>query len=217
MRRARSSKETLESSADLWTDKVEAIKEDIENEERSPLMQKDHRSVRKGGLAGGTGAWLWAKLVQPIVNKCRDVFTQGLTPELMALSFAFGFTGGLFPIPGVTTLVCLAFIYVYKLNLAACQLINFLITPLELAMIIPFIKMGDLLFMVKEPLPFSADKLSEMLTNDFLGSLVLLSGSFSRAIVAWLLFTIATTYILYRILVPLLRILIPRLEKCWSK
>jgi hypothetical protein len=37
-------------------------------------------------------------------------------------------------------------------------------------MILPFIRMGEFIFFVSEPLPFSADKLASMLSSDFFGS-----------------------------------------------
>ena len=37
-------------------------------------------------------------------------------------------------------------------------------------MILPFIRMGEWIFFVSEPLPFSADKLATMLSSDFFGS-----------------------------------------------
>ena len=113
---------------------------------------------------GSRGGWLYSKVVEPLVGMVRSVFTQGLTPELMSLSLAFGMirilhglatplpchspcvscaclvcvcvcvcvgesgvTGGLFPVPGVTTIVCGLFVYLFGLNLAACQLMNVLL------------------------------------------------------------------------------------------
>jgi hypothetical protein len=105
-----------------------------------------------GRTAGGGSSWLYSKVVEPVVSMVRNVFTQGLTPELMSLSLAFGMplprvragllaatarltrfallagiTGGLFPIPGVTTIICGVFVYLFGLNLAACQLMNVLL------------------------------------------------------------------------------------------
>ncbi len=39
---------------------------------------------------GSRGGWLYSKVVEPLVGMVRSVFTQGLTPELMSLSLAFG-------------------------------------------------------------------------------------------------------------------------------
>ena len=37
-----------------------------------------------------------------------QVLSAGVTPKAMALSVAFGITGGLFPVPGLTVMVCFA-------------------------------------------------------------------------------------------------------------
>jgi hypothetical protein len=116
---------------------------------------------------------LYSKVVEPLVGMVRSVFTQGLTPELMSLSLAFGMrrifhelatalpcalivcvclvcavcaladawqpgvTGGLFPVPGVTTIVCGLFVYLFGLNLAACQLMNVLLVRSALVVVEP--------------------------------------------------------------------------------
>lgn len=174
------------------------------------------RTASSEEVRGSRGGWLYSKVVEPLVGMVRSVFTQGLTPELMSLSLAFGVTGGLFPVPGVTTIVCGLFVYLFGLNLAACQLMNVLLTPLDLMMILPFIRMGEWIFFVSEPLPFSADKLATMLSSDFFGSVSALGGSFLRGIVAWGLFTMFLTPILYYVLLPIQRVLVPKLAQMWA-
>lgn len=162
------------------------------------------------------GSRLYRWTVAPIVGMFRKVFMQGLTPELMALSLAFGVSGGLFPVPGVTTVICGLFVYLFSLNMAACQLMNMLVTPLDLMMILPFIRMGEWVFFINDPLPFSADKLAEMLRTEFFASVYALAGSFVRGIVAWALFTLVATPILYYILLPILRVTLPKIVRMWS-
>jgi len=50
-------------------------------------------------------------------------------------------------------------------------------TPLELMMVLPFIRMGEWIFLVHEPLPFSAEKLASMLASDFFASIFALGES----------------------------------------
>lgn len=46
---------------------------------------------------------------------------------------AFGVSGGIFPIPGLTTVPVMAAIFLFRLNPVAAMLTNYLCTPLNLA------------------------------------------------------------------------------------
>jgi hypothetical protein len=46
---------------------------------------------------------------------------------------AFGVSGGIFPIPGVTTVPVMAAIFLFRLNPVAAMLTNYLVTPLNIA------------------------------------------------------------------------------------
>ena len=60
------------------------------------------------------------RVVAPIVA----LLTQGITPEKIALSLAFGIVLGIFPVLGSTTVLCAAAALVFGLNLPAIQLVN---------------------------------------------------------------------------------------------
>jgi uncharacterized protein (DUF2062 family) len=82
------------------------------------------------------------RLIRPIVT----LLTQGVTVEKLALSLAFGISLGIFPVLGGTSLLCFLAAVVFRLNLPAIQLVNWLVYPLQLILIIPFIRTGELLF-----------------------------------------------------------------------
>lgn len=65
---------------------------------------------------------------------------------------------GLNPILGTTTLLSLAAAFVFRLNIAASQLGNHIVYPLQLLLVIPFIRAGSRLFHT-EPLPLSTNQL----------------------------------------------------------
>ena len=52
---------------------------------------------------------------------------------------AFGVSGGIFPVPGVTTVPVMAAIFLFRLNPVAAMLTNYLVTPLNIASIPIFI------------------------------------------------------------------------------
>ena len=80
--------------------------------------------------------------MRPIV----DLLTQGITPEKIALSIAFGLVLGVFPALGWTTLLCLLVAVWLRLNVPAMQLVNYLAYPLQVALLVPFIRAGEVLF-----------------------------------------------------------------------
>jgi uncharacterized protein (DUF2062 family) len=81
-----------------------------------------------------------------IFTPVLDLLRQGVTPEKIALSIALGAALGVFPVLGSTTLLCAAAALAFRLNLPAIQLVNYLIYPLQLALLVPFMKAGAWLF-----------------------------------------------------------------------
>jgi uncharacterized protein (DUF2062 family) len=63
--------------------------------------------------------------------------------ETLALSVGLALVLGVFPVYGCPTLLCAAAAIVLRLNLPAMQLVNALTTPLQLALLIPFHRLGD--------------------------------------------------------------------------
>jgi uncharacterized protein (DUF2062 family) len=82
----------------------------------------------------------WRRRVRdPIVS----LLGQGLTPETLALSFAAGLVLGVFPIIGATTILCLLAGAVFRLNHVALQLANHLAYPLQIPLILAFVRLGE--------------------------------------------------------------------------
>jgi uncharacterized protein (DUF2062 family) len=83
---------------------------------------------------------------------------MGASPERLAWSIAAGLLIGINPILGSTTILCLAFAFVFRLNVAASQLGNHIVYPLELILVIPFIRFASRVFHTA-PMPLSANEL----------------------------------------------------------
>ncbi|HEY1759850.1 MAG TPA: DUF2062 domain-containing protein [Bryobacteraceae bacterium] len=67
---------------------------------------------------------------------------EGLSPKTVALVLALGLVLGMFPIYGCPTILCALASLVLGINLPALQLVNQLVTPLQLAMLVPFARLG---------------------------------------------------------------------------
>ena len=82
------------------------------------------------------------KVVRPILEFLR----QGLTPEKLSFTIALGITLGVTPVLGSTVLLCTLAAIAFRLNLAAIQLVNWLVYPFQLALLIPFYRIGGWMF-----------------------------------------------------------------------
>jgi len=71
---------------------------------------------------------------------------MGATPRTLAWSIAIGLLIGINPLLGSTTVFCLAVSSCFRLNLVASQIANHSVFPLELALAIPFIRLGARVF-----------------------------------------------------------------------
>jgi len=86
--------------------------------------------------------WIYRRSVLPILALLR----MGATPRVLAWSIAAGLLIGINPVIGSTTLLCLAVALPLRLNVAASQIANHAAFPLELALVVPFIRLGSRAF-----------------------------------------------------------------------
>jgi len=140
------------------------------------------------------------RVVAPIVA----LLTQGMTPEKIALSLAFGIVLGVFPVIGSTTVLCAAAALIFGLNLPAIQLVNYLIYPAQLLLLIPFMRMGEKLFRAA-PLPLSLAQILSMIRADVPHAIATLWRAEVHAMSAWLLIGVPVILLIYFLLAPPLR------------
>ena len=67
---------------------------------------------------------------------------QGLSGDSIAILFAVGVVLGTFPVYGCPTGLCLLAALVFRLNVHVLQLVNQLASPVQLALLIPFTRLG---------------------------------------------------------------------------
>lgn len=145
--------------------------------------------------------WLRARLWLPL----RDLLQQGLSPEGLAWSLAAGLALGISPLVGTSTALCAGAAFAFRLNQPAMQLANYAAYPLQLALLLPFIRLGERLFGTP-PMPLSLAGLQAALKAGVWAALGTFWTSFWHAGVAWLLVVPLPALLLARLLVPLLRI-----------
>jgi uncharacterized protein (DUF2062 family) len=86
--------------------------------------------------------WFYRRAVLPILALLR----MGATPRSLAWSIAAGLLIGINPVIGSTTLLSLAVTFRFRLNLVATQIANHAMFPLEVVLLIPFIRLGSHVF-----------------------------------------------------------------------
>jgi len=144
--------------------------------------------------------WLRRRLWEPLLAQLR----QGLSPERMAWSLALGLGAGVSPLVGSSTGLCILLALTFRLNQVVMQVANYLAYPLQLALLIPFIRLGEKLFGAPR-LPLSIEVLSQAIRADAWGALHTFWTSLWHAGVAWLLTAPLGSALLALVLTPLFR------------
>ncbi len=149
---------------------------------------------------------------QRVVAPLTALLRQGLTPEGIALSLAFGVVAGLFPVIGATTLLGAVLGVVLRLNQPALQLANWLAYPLQLAMIIPLVRLGEWLAGVP-PVSFSVVQVVASTSSDPLGTLQRFGMTGLHGILGWIVVVPLVVLAVYRLLLPILRAVQSRVRR----
>lgn len=133
-----------------------------------------------------------------------ELLRQGVTPEKLALSLALGAVLGVFPALGCTTALCALAAVVWGLNLPAIQLVNYFMYPVQIAVLIPFFRLGEKLFHAAH-LPLSVTQIYAIAHANLWGAIKFLWETTWHAIVVWTILAPLATAGIYGMLVPVLR------------
>ena len=143
-------------------------------------------------------------LRRKIIDPFLDLLRQGITPEKLALTIALGVVLGVTPVLGSTTILCAAAALALRLNLPAIQLVNGLTYPLQIAMIVPFLKAGAWVF-GDQATKLSIGELLTLVRTDLWRTVASLWTATLHALAVWFIGGAIATAILYLILLPILR------------
>jgi uncharacterized protein (DUF2062 family) len=145
-------------------------------------------------------AKLWRDSIALIIGQ----LTQGVTPQKIALSVALGLSLGFFPIIGTTTMLCAIAALRFRLNQPIIQLVNWLVYPLQLALILVFIRIGEWITHaphVSLSIPYLFQKFHEAPANFFQE----FGMSALRGVIAWLFIAPVLTAVTYAVVLPSLK------------
>lgn len=90
---------------------------------------------------GRLADWLRRRVRDPLVAELR----QGATPEAVSAAVTVSLALAVVPFIGLTTLLCLVAGRLLRLNHVVMQVINHTAFPLQVLLIVPFVRLGEAL------------------------------------------------------------------------
>jgi len=128
--------------------------------------------------------------------------SQGISPLRLALTLALGFAVGCIPVIGIPTVLCAGLALALRLNLPVIQAANYAAMPLQLALIVPFVRMGRWIFSA-HPAQLLAPRTLEHFSAISLATRM--SGLAGEALLAWLVAAIPAVLLMTALLNLMLR------------
>jgi uncharacterized protein (DUF2062 family) len=144
--------------------------------------------------------WIHRKLIQPFI----ELLKQGMSPEKIALTVALGLSIGVIPVIGSTTMLCTLAAVTLRLNLPAIMLVNGLVYPMQLTLIVPFLRAGAWLFHVEGP-KLTVVQIFNLIRANVWHATVILWVSTMHALVVWLITASVVSSVAYLLILLLLR------------
>ncbi|TQD89744.1 hypothetical protein C1H46_024738 [Malus baccata] len=154
--------------------------------------------------SNGVSIWFNRKVVDPLL----EILRRGAEPKLLAFSAALGLTIGLFPICGTTVILCGMAIALLRSHCHAptVMLANVLATPIELSLVVPFLRFGEFISGGAH-FPLTSDAFKKVLTGQASHEVLI---SIAHALLGWLVVTPLIFAALYMAFLPLFKVLVPK-------
>lgn len=140
--------------------------------------------------------WARNRIYKPLVIILR----RGIEPKQLALSAALGITLGVFPVCGITVVFCVIAIAILgtRCNGPTMMLANFVATPLQMSLMVPFLRGGERI-MGSSPFALSKDALWQALIGKASGDLF---SAIGHAMLGWLVSSPFLFTAFYLLLLP---------------
>ncbi|XP_065881558.1 uncharacterized protein [Euphorbia lathyris] len=150
----------------------------------------------------GLSSWFKTKILDPLYL----ILSRGTEPKQLAFSAALGITMGIFPICGVTVLLCGVAIALLGsfCHAPTVMLANLVATPIELSLIIPFLRFGEFITGGSH-FPLTSDALKKVLTGHASDEVLL---SIAHALMGWFVAAPVILAGLYVIFLPCFKVLV---------
>ena len=138
-----------------------------------------------------------------IARFLTDQIRQGLSPHEIAVTVAVGLCCSVPPVIGVTTILCTLAAVRLRLNQPLIQAVNVLAYPLQLLLLVPFLRAGEWLFQAPH-VALSPAKIAQLGRADLGGAIRALWIVTWHGAVVWAIVSPPAGYAVYRLLRPFL-------------
>lgn len=138
------------------------------------------------------------RLLNPIRRHLKLIATSGLSPRSLAQTLCIGGALGVLPLIWGTSFICFWLAHRFRLNHLVLQSINYLLYPAQLALLVPFCKLG--LIMIPWGPVMLPDQLSLLLQTGLSGAIWLLLWLTLKALLAWLVTVPPAAFLVYLLL-----------------
>lgn len=155
----------------------------------------------------GLVSWFNKKIADPLMQIIR----RGVEPKQLAFSTALGLTLGVFPICGTTVFLCGMAIALFgnHCHAPSMMLANFVATPIELSLVIPFLRLGELIS-GGPAFPLTSDALKKVLTGQASQEVLL---SVLHALLGWIIAAPFILGALYTAFLPCFKLLVHKFSR----
>jgi uncharacterized protein (DUF2062 family) len=154
---------------------------------------------------GRVSDWLRRKVRDPLVAELR----QGATPEAVAAAVTVSLAIAINPVIGTTTVGCLLAGRVFRLNHVVMQVINHVSYPLQLLLIVPFVRLGETVTGA-EHLPLSPAAIVDEFSRSFGGFVQKFGLAYAHGLLGWVLVVPASAWLLNFVLRAAFRRVLPK-------
>lgn len=145
--------------------------------------------------------------ITALKTKIIALFKQGLTPIELTQSIIVSGVISIIPILGLTTLLLTTLSLKRKLNLPIMIAQSFIMWPVQIVMIVPFINIGEFIFSIPKT-NHPASEIILSFQNSFFTTLSHLSFELLCGFGGWLLTAVPFSIVLYLVSIFILKLLL---------
>ncbi len=149
---------------------------------------------------GRAGDWLRSKVRDPLLAELR----QGATPAGVSAAVCVSFAIAIVPVIGVTTVGCVVAGRIFRLNHVVMQVVNHASYPLQLLLLVPFVRLGETL-VGAAPLALSPSALVDEFNRSFGGFVAKFGMAYLHGLLGWALTALPACWLLHLLLRRLFR------------
>ncbi len=131
-------------------------------------------------------------------NLIKNLITQGVSPQKLALTISLGFFIGTIPVLWGSTLICVLLAFLFRLNQLGIQAANYLVYPLQIVLIVPFYRIGAAIFSWGPSV--SPDIFAKGIKSEWMGNFIPIAAATVKALAAWFLIASPVVILLYFLL-----------------